>query len=709
MEKFRDNDIMNDDQDYNITNDSHDEMGNDKRNNSGFLRVAAVSPVLKVANTVYNTDEIIRCAKKAVENGAAAVIFPELAITSSTCGDLFFQQSLYAANLEGLRRIVEASNHLDAVLVVGTYVRVANSYYDCAAVIQCGNIMGIVPKMFMPGGHDAYDDRWFAPGVRASSDIYTVKLFGEEVPFGNIIFTAEGQDSVSFGISVGTDILMPISPAACLSLNGAQLIFIPAADGASVGKAESRVDRIIDATSIDKTGIVYAAAGVFESTTDQAYDGHCIIAESGVILAESERFGRESAIIYSEIDIERLTFERSIGHAAEDCAYAYTNRNVYTEVEMAALPFVDMTQEKLLRRYERNPFIPGEKIDASGTIYEENKAEIDRRCEEIFNIQAAALAKRVEHAHAKSLVIGISGGLDSTLAFLVAIETFRKLGRDTKNVIAVTMPGFGTTDQTHSNALSIMELLGADVREVSIADAVAAHFEDIGHDPDIHDVTYENSQARERTQILMDIANDEGGMVVGTGDMSEAALGWCTYNGDHMSMYGVNISIPKTLVRRVVRWIADCKAAGPSSDPSYSLDNAALHAALHDIIDTPISPELLPPDKDGKMVQKTEDRVGPYILHDFFLYHTIRFGMKPARLLYIAEQTFEGEFENDAEKNRTYIKKWLREFYRRFFTQQYKRSCTPDGPKVGTVDLSPRGDWRMPSDADASIWLAELD
>ena len=676
---------------------------------SGFLRVAAVSPVLKVANTVYNTDEIIRCAKEAAENGAAAVLFPELAITSSTCGDLFFQQSLYKANLEGLKRIIKASEKIDPVLIVGTYVRVANSYYDCAAIVQNGNIMGIVPKMFMPGGRDSYDGRWFAPGVRTSSDVYTVKLFGEEVPFGNIIFTAEGQNSVSFGVEVGTDMLMPVSPASCLSLNGAQVIFVPAAESASVGKADSKIGRIIDSTTVDKTALVYASSGVYESTTDQVFDGHCIIGESGTILAENERFGRKSSVIYSEIDVERLEFERSIGHAAEECAYAYTNRNIYTEVEMADLAFVDIENEKLFRKYERNPFIPGEKVDAAGVVSEEDKDETDRRCEEIFNIQVAALAKRVEHAHAKSLVIGISGGLDSTLAFLVSIETFRMLGRDTKNVIAVTMPGFGTTDQTHNNALSIMELLGADVREVSIADAVSGHFKDIGHDPSVHDVTYENSQARERTQILMDIANDEGGMVVGTGDMSEAALGWCTYNGDHMSMYGVNTGIPKTLVRRVVKWVADCKAAGLTADASFSLDNAALHDALHDIIDTPISPELLPPDKEGKIAQKTEDRVGPYILHDFFLYHTIRFGMKPARLLYIAEQTFDGEFESDASKNKEYIKKWLSVFYRRFFTQQYKRSCVPDGPRVGTVDLSPRGDWRMPSDADASLWLAEIE
>ena len=657
---------------------------------SGFIRVAAVSPALKVANTVYNTDQIIACAREASENGAAVVLFPELAITAYTCGDLFYQEKLYQSNLEGLRRITEASLSIDAVLITGFYLRLANSLYNCAAVIQNGRILGVVPKMFLPNSREFYEGRWFAAGIRIAEDVRVIHLLGAEIPFGNLIF-ADDENGVTFGAEICQDLWMPITPGSHLALNGAQIIFNASASDETVGKADYRRRLVLQSSASNLAGYVYVSSGVTESTTDLVYSGHCLIAENGALIAENERFSRESNITYGEIDCDRLKFERSLDHAVEECASAYSVRTRYEHIPVAPLRMIDMETDRLLRSYRKNPFVPS------------GRATVDARCEEIFKIQTAGLAKRIEHARAKTAVVGISGGLDSTLALLVCVETFKLLGRSMKDIIAVTMPGFGTTGKTYNTALTIMKLLGTDVREISIADAVMDHFAAIGHDPEIHDVTYENCQARERTQILMDIANKEGGMVVGTGDLSESALGWSTYNGDHMSMYAVNISVPKTLVKFVVGWVADNKAAGPREDKNYSADNAALRAALHDIMDTPISPELLPPDKDGKIAQKTEERVGPYILHDFFLYYTMRFGMRPEKLLYIAEQTFEDEFD------RPYIKKWLREFYRRFFQQQYKRSCIPDGPKVGTVTLSPRGDWRMPSDADASLWLDELD
>ncbi len=659
-------------------------------NQSGFLRVASASPALKVANPSYNTEHLIACAREADKNGAAVALFPELAVTGYTCADLFYQQHLYNGNLDGLKHLVDASAEISCLIITGFYYRLENSLYNCAAVIQHGDILGIVPKMFLPNSREFYEGRWFAPGIRISSDVTSVKIFGKDVPFGHIIFE-DVENNITFGIEICQDLWMPVTPGSMLALNGAQIIFNPSASDETVGKADFRRRLVLQNSAGNLSGYVYASCGVTESTTDLVYSGHCMIAENGALLAENDRFCRDSNIIYGEIDCERLKFERSLDRGIEECTSAYTNRSQYQRVAVAPLRTVDMKSEKLFRKYGKNPFVPS------------NKASIDNRCEEIFKIQTAGLAKRLEHARAKTAVVGISGGLDSTLALLVCVETFKMLGRDPKNIIAVTMPGFGTTEKTYNNALTIMRLLGTDIREISIADAVRDHFAAIGHDPSIHDVTYENCQARERTQILMDISNKEGGMVVGTGDLSESALGWSTYNGDHMSMYAVNVSVPKTLVKFVVGWVADHKASGPDEDKNYSADNAALRAALYDIIDTPISPELLPPDKEGKIIQKTEDRVGPYILHDFFLYYTMRFGMRPQKLLYIAEQTFEGEFD------RAYIKKWLREFYRRFFQQQYKRSCIPDGPKVGTVTLSPRGDWRMPSDADAALWLDEVD
>ncbi|MDD7409586.1 MAG: NAD(+) synthase [Anaerovoracaceae bacterium] len=656
---------------------------------TGYLRTAAASPELLVANTEANTDHIIECMKKAAANKTAVILFPELAITSYTCADLFYQEHLYRKNLEGLRRVIDASGDIDSVVIVGFYLRLSTSLYNCAAVIQHGRLLGIVPKMFLPDSREFYEGRWFASGIRTASKVKSVRLFGEDIPFGHMIFE-DHESGVNFGVEICQDLWMPVTPSSLLCLNGADIIFNPSASDETVGKADYRRQLVHQQSAQDICGYVYCSTGVHESTTDLVYSGHHIISEYGARIAENQRFERSDTITYGDIDFERIKFEKSLDHNLEECADAYSDIRQYIRVETDPLVLLD-DSDKLIRHFERNPFVPSD------------SATVDERCEEVFKIQTAGLAKRVEHVHAKTVVVGISGGLDSTLALLVCVEAFKLLGRDTKDIIAVTMPGFGTTGKTYNNALTIMKLLGTTVREVPIGDAVMQHFAAIGHDPEVHDVTYENCQARERTQILMDIANEEGGLVIGTGDLSESALGWSTYNGDHMSMYAVNVSVPKTLVKFVVGWVADHKIAGSAAGEPYSADDKTLAAALHDIMDTPISPELLPPDKSGNIVQKTEERVGPYILHDFFLFYTMRYGMRPAKLFYIACQTFEGMFERD------FIKKWLREFYRRFFMQQYKRSCIPDGPKVGTVTLSPRGDWRMPSDADSSEWLAEVD
>ncbi len=655
--------------------------------NTGYIRTAAVTPVSKVANTEHNTASIIECARKADQNGTAVILFPELAITSYTCADLFYQEHLYQSNLKGLLKIIEASSEIESVIITGFYLRLSNSLYNCAAIIQHGKLLGIVPKMFVPNSKEFYEGRWFAAAIRIVSDVRSVRLFGEDIPFGNLIFF-DPESNIRLGVEICQDLWMPVAPSSHLCLNGADIIFNPSASDETVGKAEYRRQLVHQQSAANICGYVYCSAGVTESTTDVVYSGHHLISEYGTLIAENQRFERDNTITYGDLDYERIRYETTLDPNLEECASAFTERSLYQEVVLDPLRLLT-NEQKLSRRFGRNPFVPSD------------PRSVDERCEEIFRIQTAGLAKRIEHVNARTVVVGISGGLDSTLALLVCAETFRLLGRDPKGIIAITMPGFGTTGKTYNNSLSIMKLLGTDVREIPIGDAVLQHFEAIGHDPEVHDVTYENAQARERTQILMDIANQEGGLVVGTGDLSEAALGWSTYNGDHMSMYGVNCSVPKTLVRFVVGWVADHKiAAGPEP---YSADDATLSAVLHDIMETPISPELLPPDSEGNIVQKTEERVGPYTLHDFFLFYTLRFGMRPEKLYYIACQTFDGIYTAD------FIKKWLREFYRRFFTQQYKRSCIPDGPKVGTVTLSPRGDWRMPSDAEAAEWLTAVD
>lgn len=655
----------------------------------GLIRVAAVTPKLKVANTEFNGEEIIKCATEAAKNGAAVILFPELCITGYTCGDLFYQQFLYHKEIESLERITEKTKKLNAVIVVGFYLKVENNHYNCAALIQDGKIKGIVPKMFMPNYREFYEARWFASGMKISDSVKSVRLFGYDIPFGHLIFS-DGENDLKLGIEICEDLWVPISPGSHLALNGAHILLNPSASNETVGKSEYRRSLILQETAKNICGYVYASSGVHESTTDLVFGGHCLIAESGTLLSESALYERDSSITYGEIDYERIKFDRTYGQNFEECTSAYSSRTTYAKVDLSPLKVLDAKHDDLIRAYSKNPFVP------------DNPEVMDARCREIFNIQAAGLAKRLEHANSKKAVVGISGGLDSTLTLLVCAETFKLINKDPKDIIAITMPGFGTTGKTYNNALTIMQLLGSDVREIPIRDAVLQHFQDIGHEPENHDVTYENAQARERTQILMDVANKEQGLVVGTGDLSEIALGWSTYNGDHMSMYGVNASVPKTLVRYVIQWVMEHKLSGPKEDRSFSSDNALLKQTLQDILDTPISPELLPPDKEGKIAQKTEDTVGPYILHDFFMFYTIRYGMTPKKLLYIARQVFKEEYTEE------FISKWLNVFYRRFFSQQFKRSCAPDGPKVGSVSLSPRGDWRMPSDADSALWLEEL-
>lgn len=653
--------------------------------NLGLVRVGAAVPDLKVANTQYNTEQILRLIHDGEQQKAGFLLFPELAITGYTCGDLFYQEHLYQSQLESLARIVKETETLKAVVILGCYLRFENNLYNCALFIQSGEIKGIVPKLFLPGSREYYEPRWFASGLELSRNRKSVCLFGREIPFGHLIFTDE-EAELSVGAEVCEDLWMPVSPGSQLALNGAQIIFNPSASNDTVGKADYRRSLVTVESAKCRGAYVYTSSGVSESTTDVVFSGHSVIAENGVVLKESHRFLRESAMYYTEIDVQRIRFERSQNPDLSQCASAFSQRDQFQTIQLKGIRLVSVDQD-LYRHYGKNPFVP------------ENKAQISIRCGEIFNLQTAGLAKRIQHSRSKKSVVGISGGLDSTLALLVTAQTHKLLGLPASDIMAITMPGFGTTGKTYNNALTIMKLLGAEVREISIKDAVNQHFADIGHDPSIHDVTYENSQARERTQILMDAANQEGGLVVGTGDLSEMALGWCTYNGDHMSMYGVNASVPKTLVRYVVRWVMEHKLSGPDADPDFSSDNALLKETLQDILDTPISPELLPPDPNGDIAQKTEESVGPYILHDFFIYHTVRYGVEPEKLLFLAEQAFAEEYDRD------FIQKWMNVFYRRFFAQQFKRSCVPDGPKVGSVSLSPRGDWRMPSDADSAIWL----
>lgn len=621
----------------------------------GFIKVAAVTPDIRVADVDYNKGQIIKQMDEAAEAGAKIIVFPELCITGYTCSDLFLQDILLNSAKKALVEIAEHTKNLDALVFVGVPIAVGGELYNVAAALNHGNILGFTTKSFLPNYGEFYEMRQFRPGPKKAEKI----LFGgKEIPFGpQLLFVENQMANLIVSAEICEDVWSPVPPSIEAAREGATVIVNCSASDETIGKASYREALISGQSARLISGYIYANAGEGESTTDLVFGGHNLIAENGTILAEAKRFS--NGIIYTEFDVQKIANERR-----KNTTFTETQEHV-----LPRIPFgLEQTETILTRTFPSRPFVP------------RDDQERAKRCEEILTIQAMGLKKRLAHTHAKSAVVGISGGLDSTLALLVTAKAFDALGLERSGITAVTMPCFGTTDRTYQNACKMSLKVGATLREVRIGDAVMQHFKDIGHDPQDHSVTYENSQARERTQVLMDIANQTGGLVIGTGDMSELALGWATYNGDHMSMYGVNASVPKTLVRHLVHYYAD------------TCEDSSLKEVLYDVLDTPVSPELLPP-KDGEIAQKTEDLVGPYELHDFFLYYFLRMGYEPGKIYRIAKLSFAGEYDDET------IYKWLRTFCWRFFSQQFKRSCLPDGPKVGTVSLSPRGDWRMPSDA----------
>ena len=632
---------------------------------NGFVKVAAATPDIRVADVEFNTQNIINAMEEAQKNGAKILVFPELCVTGYTCSDLFDHSVLLKASRKALLEIAENTNDKDMLVFVGAPLEVNGKLYNVAAAMNQGEIIGFTTKTFLPNYGEFYEMRQFTPGPQTVREI---TFEGKKIPFGpQILFQAEGMEELVVAAEICEDVWSPVPPSIQAALEGATVIVNCSASDETIGKDTYRRALISGQSARLISGYIYANAGEGESTTDLVFGGHNIIAENGTVLKESSRYVNE--IIYSEIDLQRITGERRKN----------TTFQPLDEETLVRVPFtVEETKTFLTRTFPKKPFVPSD---------EQTRAQ---RCEEILTIQAMGLKKRLAHTNARTAVVGISGGLDSTLALLVTARAFDMLGRDKKDIIAVTMPCFGTTDRTYQNACEMSKKVGATLIEVPIADAVNIHFRDIGHDPEDHSVTYENCQARERTQVLMHIANKTWGMVIGTGDLSELALGWATYNGDHMSMYGVNASVPKTLVRHLVKYAAD------------DTKDEALKNVLYDVLDTPVSPELLPP-KDGDIAQKTEDLVGPYELHDFFLYFMLRFGYEPSKIFRIACMTFDGEYDKET------IFKWLETFCRRFFSQQFKRSCLPDGPKVGTVALSPRGDWRMPSDACVAVWMKDLE
>ena len=653
--------------------------------NYGFVKVASAIPSLKVADCSYNIQQIESLIIQAEGKGVEIIVFPELCISGYTCGDLFGQQLLLEKCEESLFKLLDFTRSLQIIAIVGMPVMVGGLLMNCAVVVQGGKILGVVPKTFLPNYKEFYEQRWFAPSTAVNET--QINLCAQTVTFGrNLLFHTQ---KTTFGIELCEDLWAPIPPSCELALKGAEIIFNLSASNELIGKNQYLLSLISQQSARCIAGYVYSSCGFGESTQDVVFAGNALIYENGTLIARSKRFSLDEQMVISEIDTERLLTERRHNTTFSENV-RLTSNSQHTDILCQTVnPVYDF---ELTRWINPHPFVP-------------RGAALDERCEEIFSIQTSALAKRIVHTNSRSIVLGISGGLDSTLALLVCVKTMDLLKRPRKEVIGVTMPGFGTTDRTYNNAIALMKSLDITIKEISIKEACIQHFKDINHDINVHDVTYENGQARERTQILMDVANQCNGFVVGTGDLSELALGWCTYNADHMSNYGVNCSIPKTLVKHLVKWVA-----------LTSVDEAS-KATLLDIIETPISPELIPADKDGNIKQKTEDLVGPYELHDFFLYHFLRLGFRPAKILYLAEQAFIKQTYAEVPQNgmevgsydEETIQKWLHTFCRRFFTQQFKRSCLPDGPKVGSVSLSPRGDWRMPSDASSSDWLADLD
>lgn len=638
----------------------------------GFFRTAGAVPAIRVADPDYNTERILSCLKRAEDAGAKLVVFPELAITGYTCQDLFLQDALLAGAEAGLARILEATKDSDTLVLVGFPYRRGACLYNTAAAVQGGKLLALIPKRFLPTYGEFYETRQFTAGPE---EVENVTLLGQEVPFGSrILLDVDAIPGLSIGAEICEDAWVPNAPDVALALAGGTILANLSASNETVGKDAYRTNLVTNLSGRTITGYVYVSSGDGESTQDIVFGGRVLLAENGSILGERKIFDNgwnEDKLCCADFDIARLLYERRrmSTFAGQETAPRMVHVSVHMERETAPIT----------RTFPRHPFVPAGKSDR------------DERCRDIIQIQSRGLAKRLTHIGCQSAVIGVSGGLDSTLALLVTARAFDLAGIERKKILAVTMPCFGTTDRTYQNAIHLAEELGAALKEVNIKAAVTQHFSDIGQDMEVHDVTYENGQARERTQVLMDLANKTNGIVIGTGDLSELALGWATYNGDHMSMYGVNAGVPKTLVSHLVRWFAD------------TTDKPNLAATLRDVLDTPVSPELLPPEKDGRIAQRTEDLVGPYELHDFFLYYMLRCGFPPAKIFRIALQTFDGVYD------RATILKWLKNFYRRFFAQQFKRSCLPDSPKVGSAAVSPRGDLRMPSDASRNLWMAELE
>ena len=636
----------------------------------GFVKVAAAVSAVKVADVMYNVQEIERLIAMADAEHVEVVVFPELSITGYTCQDLFRERLLLDKAEEGLLRLIDFTRKLDVIAVVGMPIEVGSLLLNCAVVIQQGSILAVVPKTYLPNYGEFYEKRWFASARDLNPT--TIYLAGSPVEISNEPVVIRTSDAICLGIEICEDVWAPIPPSNNLTMAGADIILNLSASDELIGKHQYLRSLVAQQSARTICGYVYSSCGFGESTQDVVYGGNAMIFENGIMLIEGNRFSFQPQLQTAQIDVERLRTERRANSTFKTAQRNGHARRVDAKLPLEQHPFT------LERAIDPHPFIPSDK-DMADT------------CEEILNIQTAGLAKRLVHANCQHVVVGISGGLDSTLALLVCARTFDKLGYDRKGIVGVTMPGFGTSDRTHDNATSLMQSLGISQMEISIAKAVKQHFEDIGHDINNHDVTYENSQARERTQILMDLSNKLSALVVGTGDLSELALGWATYNGDHMSMYGLNAGIPKTLIQYLIRYIALLPKSSAERD------------VLIDIVNTPISPELTPADDKGNIQQKTEDLVGPYELHDFFLYYMLRFGFSPTKIMLMAENAFGNSYDRET------IKKWLATFCRRFFAQQFKRSCLPDGPKVGSISLSPRGDWRMPSDASSALWLQECD
>lgn len=634
--------------------------------NSGFIKVAAVSPRVSVGGVQENTKHALEEIQTAKREHTQILVFPELYLSGYTCGDLFLQKTLLQACERALEQICQATKDSDLVVCIGLPVRVQARLYNCAAVVQNGAILAVIPKTYLPNYGEYYEKRWFASGEEALTDVVT--LAGQHVPFGQNLIAL--SDAVILGVEICEDLWVPAPPSTFSALAGANVLVNLSASNESVTKNEYRRDLIRMQSAKTFSAYVYASAGVGESTTDLVYSGACTITENGTVLAEGERFAFSGSHVTACVDIDRLLSERLRDGSFQDNAQTSPDYPILK----SSVPLAPLPAEAVTREFEAYPFVPS------------NENEKHARCREILSIQSHGLAKRLSHTGLQKTVIGISGGLDSTLALLVTVRAMQILKLPPENILAVTMPGFGTTDRTYQNAVALVHACKATLLEIPIRDAALQHMHDIGHDAQVHDVTYENTQARERTQILMDLANKNGAILVGTGDLSELALGWCTYNADHMSMYNVNGGVPKTLVRHLV-------------ENEASVLPEATAKILYDVLATPVSPELLPPDESGRICQKTEETLGPYAVHDFYLYHFLRFGTPPEKLLFLAKRAFDGQYSEED------LKRWLRLFLQRFFSNQFKRSCLPDGPKVGSVSLSPRGDWRMPSDANVAEWL----